>query len=70
MITYIYPFSYMLVRDWNSTNFYILPLPDYNLAETKAGSNSAFAETRAITKDNTVHGTEMTVEQFLAYRNV
>ena len=59
----------VLARQWDSQNFSILSVEEWENAEKKAGKSSAFAETRAVLSNGMVAGTEWTVEQFLKYRN-
>ena len=59
----------VLVRQWDSRNMTEITLEEYEAAEKQAGGGSAFAETRAVLNNGKVAGTEMSVHQYLRYRN-
>lgn len=60
-----------VVRDFDCKNFRQISVEERNLAEEKAGNQSAFAECRAVqlTNNGIVQDTGMTVEEFLEFHN-
>lgn len=58
----------ILVRNYDENDFQEITISEYQEAETKAGSQSAFAETRVV-ENGEVKDTGMTVMEFLRYRN-
>ena len=59
----------MLVREFDSRNMHEVSVREWQEAEQKAGSSSAFAETRAVLSNGYVARTEMKADQYLDYRN-